>query len=130
MLVTGVGEVLAEPAGLEGWLDALTSGSGGLAGAIGPAILAFPLLVLGLSGFETGVSMMPLVAARSENAQLRLADRIRNTPNCSPGSWDHRPVAHTHYELTGSGHQLVHELNDLDVWITMYEHRLHGPAES
>lgn len=57
----------------------------------------------------------------AENAILRLHEA---------GSWDNRPVTQTHYELTTSGHQLVEELNDLDVWITMYERYLYGPAES
>ncbi|WP_410585802.1 amino acid transporter [Amycolatopsis sp. lyj-108] len=79
VVVAGIGEVLTEPAAFDRWLDALTSGGGGIGGVIGPAILAFPLLVLGLSGFETGVSMMPLVAAKGENAEQKLANRIRNT---------------------------------------------------
>ncbi|WP_329791461.1 amino acid transporter [Lentzea sp. DG1S-22] len=79
IVVAGVVEVLAEPVVLDRWLDALTSGGGGVVGVIGPAILAFPLLVLGLSGFETGVSMMPLVASKGRTAQERLQDRVRNT---------------------------------------------------
>jgi hypothetical protein len=73
VVAAGVAQVLAEPVVLDRWLEALTSGGGGPAGAVGPAILAFPLLVLGLSGFETGVSMMPLVAGKG------LEGRIRNT---------------------------------------------------
>src|SRR6185369_15116758 len=61
------------------WTDALTAGGGGLTGVVGPAVIAFPLLVLGLSGFETGVSMMPLVAATGKTAEEKLASRIRNT---------------------------------------------------
>ncbi|WP_189155600.1 amino acid transporter [Lentzea pudingi] len=76
IVVAGVVEVLAEPVVLDRWLDALTSTGGGV---VGPAILAFPLLVLGLSGFETGVSMMPLVASKGASAEERLRDRVRNT---------------------------------------------------
>ncbi|GHE77036.1 amino acid transporter [Amycolatopsis deserti] len=79
VVAAGVAEVLTTPAALDRWVDALTSGGGGITGVVGPAVLAFPLLVLGLSGFETGVSMMPLVAADGETAGQRLANRIRNT---------------------------------------------------
>ncbi|WP_416234583.1 amino acid transporter [Lentzea sp. NEAU-D7] len=78
VVASGV-RVLAEPVVLDRWVEALTSSGGGLTGVVGPAILAFPLLVLGLSGFETGVSMMPLVASKGNTAQERLRDRVRNT---------------------------------------------------
>jgi hypothetical protein len=79
VVVSGLVEVFTTPGALSDWAAALTSGQGGFAGIVGPSILAFPLLVLGLSGFETGVSMMPLVAAQGEDAHARLASRIRNT---------------------------------------------------
>jgi amino acid transporter len=80
-IVVGVGfaEVISNPDTLSRWTDALTEGGGGFGGLIWPAIIAFPLLVLGLSGFETGVSMMPLVAARGETPEQRLRSRIRNS---------------------------------------------------
>ncbi|GLY50585.1 amino acid transporter [Lentzea sp. NBRC 102530] len=78
VVAAGVVQVLSEPVVLDRWVDALTA-SGGFTGAVGPAVLAFPLLVLGLSGFETGVSMMPLVASKGRTEQERLADRVRNT---------------------------------------------------
>jgi hypothetical protein len=80
-VVVGVGlyDVVTVPGAFSSWVDALTAGGQGLGGVVGPAVVAFPLLVLGLSGFETGVSMMPLVAAAGEDAEERLASRIRNT---------------------------------------------------
>lgn len=75
----GVGEVFMTPGAFTAWTDALTSAGGGIGGIAGPALVAFPLLVLGLSGFETGVSMMPLVAAKGATAEEQLDSRIRNT---------------------------------------------------
>ncbi|GAA0567193.1 APC family permease [Paractinoplanes ferrugineus] len=67
--VVGLVDVFTTPDALSRWIDQLTS----TGNFIGPSILAFPALVLGLSGFETGVSMMPLIKASSP------AERIRNT---------------------------------------------------
>jgi hypothetical protein len=39
----------------------------------------FPKLALGLSGFETGVAVMPLVEGDSSDTQDAPAGRIRNT---------------------------------------------------
>ncbi|ATZ28696.1 hypothetical protein SLAV_34625 [Streptomyces lavendulae subsp. lavendulae] len=80
-VVIGVGsvDVFTTPGAWSAWTHALVEGGGGLGDVVGPALLAFPLLVLGLSGFETGVSMMPLVGAEGADPEERLRSRIRNT---------------------------------------------------
>jgi hypothetical protein len=75
VVAVGLYHVFTAPGVLTGWTSALASRGG----VLGPAVLAFPLLVLGLSGFETGVSMMPLIAADGQTAEQRLQSRIRNT---------------------------------------------------
>lgn len=79
IVVVGLVEVVRDPALLSGWTSALTAGTGGVGDVVGPAVLAFPLLVLGLSGFETGVSMMPLVKGDGPDGEARLRARIGNT---------------------------------------------------
>jgi hypothetical protein len=79
VVAVGLTHIFTDPAQLGGWQDALSSGHGDPVELLRTAVLAFPLLVLGLSGFETGVSMMPLVQAEGATAQDRLAARIRNT---------------------------------------------------
>ncbi|MFI2714292.1 amino acid transporter [Micromonospora sp. NPDC018662] len=79
IVVVGLVEVVRDPALLSGWTGALTAGTGGVGDVVGPAVLAFPLLVLGLSGFETGVSMMPLVRGDGPDGEARLRARIGNT---------------------------------------------------
>lgn len=78
VVVDGVVRVVRDPALVAGWTDRLTEGGTGLGGVLLTAVLAFPLLVLGLSGFETGVSMMPLLRADGATAPERLASRVRN----------------------------------------------------
>jgi hypothetical protein len=76
IVVAGVVEIIRDPGALSRWTDALGARGGGF---VGPAVVAFPLLVLGLSGFETGVSMMPLIAADGADPERRMESRIRNT---------------------------------------------------
>jgi hypothetical protein len=77
--VVGLVEVFTTQGAFSSWTHALTTGHSGFGGIIGPAVLAFPALVLGLSGFETGVSMMPLIAADGDDDEARLKSRIHNT---------------------------------------------------
>jgi len=46
---------------------------------VGMSILLFPKLALGLSGFETGVAVMPLVTGEGDTEEARLQARIANT---------------------------------------------------
>ncbi|WP_354146368.1 amino acid transporter [Arthrobacter sp. 754] len=80
-VIIGVGmyDAVTSPGALSDWTAALTSAGGGIGGVVGPALVAFPLLVLGLSGFETGVSMMPLVASKGATPEEKLASRVKNT---------------------------------------------------
>ena len=59
------------------WHTEIT-GRGWLAVAIS-CVLFFPKLALGLSGFETGVAVMPLVKGAPDDDPQRPAGRIRNT---------------------------------------------------
>src|SRR4051812_10086082 len=71
VLVRAVIEVVNHPAALPAWKQAL-SRQGDWSGVILAAVIIFPRLALGLSGFETGVSVMPLI--RGENSD-QSADR-------------------------------------------------------
>jgi hypothetical protein len=78
VIIAGLFRVFSDPVALAGWTGELTS-HGGIVDLVAPAVLAFPRLVLGLSGFETGVSMMPLIAAEGKTREDRMASRVRNT---------------------------------------------------
>jgi hypothetical protein len=72
--VVGIYHVLQHPHLLVDWKRALFTQHGSLLSIIGLSCLLFPRLALGLSGFETGVAVMPLIEC-DNNLDLR----IRNT---------------------------------------------------
>jgi len=81
IVVVGAGfyEIAADPGVLADWKNALFAQHGSPLGMIGVSLLVFPQLALGLSGFETGVSMMPLVRGDADDDPERPEGRIRNT---------------------------------------------------
>ena len=81
LVVVAVGfyEIATQPQTLADWQSALFEEHGSPLGMIGVSLLVFPRLALGLSGFETGVSMMPLVRGDADDDPERPARRIRNT---------------------------------------------------
>ena len=78
----GIHEILIHPQTLSAWKDAMFSMpevKGNPLLMIGLALILFPKLALGLSGFETGVAVMPLVKGDPGDDPKRPAVRIRNT---------------------------------------------------
>jgi hypothetical protein len=61
------------------WTNALYTEHHSIAKMIGISMLLFPKLALGLSGFETGVAVMPLVKGDADDTLTRPRGRIRNT---------------------------------------------------
>lgn len=78
VVVVGIAQIITHPEVWNRWQDAITN-SGDMGSIMKTVLLAFPLLVLGLSGFETGVSMMPLIQSKGATEKERLASRIANT---------------------------------------------------
>jgi hypothetical protein len=79
VIVTALLQVGQQPALLGEWQRALIVEHGNPLLIIGVALLIFPRLALGLSGFETGVVVMPLVRGDATDTPARPAGRIRNT---------------------------------------------------
>jgi hypothetical protein len=61
------------------WSGALTAQHSSVFAMVGVALLVFPKLALGLSGFETGVAVMPHVKGDPDDTEERPAGRIRET---------------------------------------------------
>jgi hypothetical protein len=72
-------EVARHPEALANWRNVLTTDFGSPVMMVAAAMLLFPKLALGLSGFETGVVVMPLVQGAPTDTRKNPAGRIRNT---------------------------------------------------
>lgn len=79
VLARGVFEIVTHPDVLPNWKSALSLRGDWTAIVIASGLI-FPKLALGLSGFETGVSVMPLIRGDDSSKPGELpAGRIRNT---------------------------------------------------
>lgn len=80
-IVVGVGfyQILTHPQALPNWQAALFSRHSNPLILVGVSLLVFPKLALGLSGFETGVTVMPLVKGCSSDTFHHPKARIQNT---------------------------------------------------
>ena len=71
--------VWARPEPFEGWYRIARGQHGGVGTMALVALLLFPKLALGLSGFETGVAVMQLVRGDTDDTERHPRGRIRNT---------------------------------------------------
>ncbi|MEU5282038.1 amino acid transporter [Streptomyces asoensis] len=79
VVVVGLWHVLTESHVVTDWSSALTAEHGNVFAMIGVSLLVFPKLALGLSGFETGVAVMPHVRGDEADTAQNPAGRIRDT---------------------------------------------------
>ncbi|MFF1718230.1 APC family permease [Streptomyces sviceus] len=79
VVVVGLWHVLTAGHVVADWSSALTAEHGNVFAMVGVALLVFPKLALGLSGFETGVAVMPHVKGDPGDTEERPTGRIRDT---------------------------------------------------
>jgi hypothetical protein len=79
VVAAGFYEMAAHPQNVVSWQSSLLSNYGNPLVMVGVSLLVFPRLALGLSGFETGVGLMPLVRGDEGDEPEHPAGRIRNT---------------------------------------------------
>jgi hypothetical protein len=79
LVVNGLQAIVDHPEELGAWKASLFQQHGHPLMMVAMALLLFPKLALGLSGFETGVAVMPLVRGDGTDTDEAPAGRIRNT---------------------------------------------------
>lgn len=79
VLAVSVVEVFTHPVAVDNWWQAISTSHGNPLLAVGFALLVFPKLALGLSGFETGVAVMPQIRGHANDTEDNPAGRIAGT---------------------------------------------------
>ncbi|WP_052865297.1 APC family permease [Streptomyces niger] len=79
VIVAAAWQVITEPTHIGDWTHALGAGHSSPLAMIGVALLVFPKLALGMSGFETGVAVMPQIRGDADDTYEKPAGRIRDT---------------------------------------------------
>src|SRR5262249_15135618 len=73
-------EVVRHPATIEQWMAAASAQHPHWLGILAICLLLFPRLALGLSEFETGVAVMPLISGSTVEARVRNTRKLLATP--------------------------------------------------
>ncbi|MGW7210416.1 amino acid transporter [Streptomyces sp. NPDC054837] len=79
VVIVGLWHVVTEGHVITDWSSALTAEHGNVFVMVGVALIVFPKLALGLSGFETGVAVMPHVKGDDSDTEEKPTGRIRDT---------------------------------------------------
>jgi hypothetical protein len=79
VIAVGLWHVATTSGVVADWTTALTTQHSNPLLVVGVALLVFPRLALGLSGFETGVAVMPLVRGDPGDTEEQPTGRIRGT---------------------------------------------------
>jgi len=78
VIVRGLWEVATHPVVVGDWWHGLFQTHSSLLGIVLVALVVFPKLALGLSGFETGVAVMPQITGRPGDTEAVPTGRIRD----------------------------------------------------
>ncbi|MFJ6571064.1 amino acid transporter [Streptomyces sp. NPDC091292] len=79
VLAASAWQILTKPVQITDWTQALSASHSSPLAMIGVALLVFPKLALGMSGFETGVAVMPQVRGGAADTYEKPVGRIRDT---------------------------------------------------
>jgi len=79
VVLDGVWHVLQHPSVFGDWRSGLTREHGSVWSMVGISLLVFPKLALGMSGFETGVAVMPQVRGDETDTPERPTGVVRET---------------------------------------------------
>jgi hypothetical protein len=77
VIAVGLWQIASHPHLVPDWSAALTQQHGNPVAMIGVSLIVFPKLALGMSGFETGVAVMPHVRGDAADTESRPTGRIR-----------------------------------------------------
>jgi hypothetical protein len=74
--IAGVVQIFHHPEVLPAWKNALFTQHASILSIFGLSLLLFPRLALGLSGFETGVVVMPLIQSKDMDGRIKNTKRL------------------------------------------------------
>ncbi|MDQ1598419.1 MAG: hypothetical protein QOI70_1843, partial [Microbacteriaceae bacterium] len=77
VILVSIARILTHPIDVSNWWSAVNTQNGNPLVIVGIALIVFPKLALGLSGFETGVAVMPQITGAPQDTEAKPLGRIR-----------------------------------------------------